>query len=492
MPRLVLALVAVLLASPFPILHAQRGLARRVDRLLDQAPFDRATWGVILMDSTGRVLYQRNADRLFVPASNTKLVVTAVASALFPPDYRTVTSLYGTGPVEDGVLHGNLVIYGRGDPTFSERCYGVDTLALGACETMWSRMKALADSLLARGVRRITGALVADGSFFDAQFVHPGWESYDLNWWYAAPVSALGFNDNSVNVRWGPGPRPDSPARISFEPALDNFLFENRTRTVDSGGATTVDFFRSPGTLQVWAEGTVAANRAPRTEYFALPDPNLYFAQALRFVLMERGVSVGGPTLATTDSMTYHLTRESPALVTFASRSLPDVIFPILNTSQNWFAEMLLKQLGKHMGEGGSWDAGLEVERRVLIDSMGIDSTAFSLSDASGLASNNLVAPRAFAQLLRYMWQHPNRDGFLEALPHAQQLGSLRTRFADTPLEGRVIAKTGSISRVNTLSGYIERERGGPLIFSVMLNDHTARYSTALDQIDSVVVELGR
>lgn len=492
MPRVLLAVVAVLMVSPVPVLHAQRDLAPRTDRLLDQPPFDRATWGVIVMDTAGRVLYERNADRLFIPASNTKLVVTAVASVLLPEDLRVATSLYATGPLVDGVLQGNLIIYGRGDPTFSERCYGVDTLALGACETMWSRMEALADRFISLGVRRITGSVVADGSYFDSEFVHPRWNTYDLNWWYAAPVSALAFNDNTVNVRWGPGSRAGAPARISFEPALGNFLFENRTITVDSGEATTIDFFRAPGADRIWAEGTVAANRSPHTEYFALPDPNLYFAQAFRAVLMKRDVSVGGPTLSTTDSMQHLLVRDTPALVTFESRSLADMLFPILNKSQNLFAEMLLKQLGKRFGDAGSWEAGLAVERRVLIDSMGIDSAAFSLSDASGLSSGNLITPRAFAQLLRYMWQHPRRRGFVAGLPRAGQRGSLRTRFAGNPLQGSVLAKTGSIDRVNTLSGYIERERGGPLIFSVMLNDHAARSSAARRQIDSVVVEVAR
>ncbi len=153
---------------------------------------------------------------------------------------------------------------------------------------------------------------------------------------------------------------------------------------------------------------------------------------------------------------------------------------------------MLLKQLGRLFGQAGSWDAGLDVERRVLTDSMSIDPGAFSLQDGSGLSSGNLIAPRALVRLLSFMWRHPNRAGFLDGLPRAQQPGSLEMRFRGTPLEGRVIAKTGSINRVNALAGYVTRDRGGPLIFAVMLNDHTATQRAALDQIDSVVVEFVR
>jgi D-alanyl-D-alanine carboxypeptidase/D-alanyl-D-alanine-endopeptidase (penicillin-binding protein 4) len=443
-------------------------------------------------DTAGRVRFARNADRLFIPASNTKLVVTAAASVLLPPDHRIETSIYGTGPLLDGVLEGDLVLYGRGDPSFSERCYGPDTLALGACEGLWDRLDALADSVYAHGIRHVAGALVGDGSYFDAQFLHPGWETYDVNWWYGSPVAALGFNDNSVNLTWAPGPAAGAPARITMEPDLGVLHLENRTRTIDSGRVSTLDFFRQPGTLNVWADGVVAIGRRPTTEYFALPDPNLYFAQAFRLVLARRGVSVAGTTMATTDSTRYRGVRQSPALVTFVSRSRDDLIFPILNTSQNWFAEMLVKTLGRRMGGVGSWEAGLEAERRFLIDSVGIDSTAFSLSDASGLSSGNLVAPRAFVQLLRYMWAHPHNGGFLRALPRAGAIGSLRTRYVDTPLAGRVVAKTGSIQHVNTLSGYIERDRGGPLIFAILANNHALAGSQVIRQIDSIVVETGR
>lgn len=479
---------ALALTSP----ASAQSLKTRLDRMLDAPPFDRATWGVVLTDSSGRVLYTRNADRLFVPASNTKLVVTAAASALLPPGFRIETSVYGAGPIEDATLHGDLVLYGRGDPGFSERCYGTDTLALGACERAGARMDALADSVVARGIRHVAGAVVGDGSFFDGEFLHPDWDTYDVNWWYGSPVGALGINDNAVEIAWRPGPAVDAPAAVSLAPDLGLLRFENRTRTTDSGTATTIDFFRVPGSLDLWGEGTVARDSRGRTEYFALPDPNLYAAAAFRAALARRGVSVAGPTRATVDSMAYAGARDGPPLVRYASRGRDDLIFPILNTSQNWFAEMLLKTLGRRRGTAGSWEQGLAVERRFLIDSARIDSAAFSLSDGSGLSASNLVSPGAFAQLLRYMWSHPQRAGFLRALPRSGQLGSLRTRFTGTSLEGRVVAKTGSIRHVNSLSGYIERERGGPLIFSVIANNHTVSGRAMLAQIDSIVVAMGR
>lgn len=346
------ALAGSLLALAPPPATPQGPLARRLDRLLDRPPFDRATWGVAVLDSAGRVLFERNADRLLIPASNAKLVVGAAALALLGPDYRITTSVYGGGPLEEGVLQGDLVVYGRGDPSFGQRCYDVDTLAVGACDSLWTRLDRLADSLVARGVQHVAGAVVGDGSYFESTLIHAGWEQYDLNWWYAAPVSGLGFNDNSLNVTWKPGPRVGAPAQVQFEPQLGNFSFENRSRTVPRGRARTIDFFRQPGTMLIWAQGDVPLDHGGRTEYFALPDPNLFFAQAFRVALGRKGVSVGGPTLSTTDSLRYREAREAPALVAERSRPLADMVFPVLNSSHNWFAEMLLKVLGRERGAG--------------------------------------------------------------------------------------------------------------------------------------------
>src|SRR5213075_1411591 len=150
-----------------PRTAALRGsLEHRLAQLVDAPLFDRATWGIYVVDDRGRVLYQRNADRLSVPASNTKLVVTAAAAVLLPSDYRVTTSLYVNGRVDAGVLSGDLILYGRGDPTWSARCYGVDTLAPGVCDSSFTAVDAIADSIRAHGIRRITGKLVGDGSYF--------------------------------------------------------------------------------------------------------------------------------------------------------------------------------------------------------------------------------------------------------------------------------------------------------------------------------------
>ncbi|HEV8303788.1 MAG TPA: D-alanyl-D-alanine carboxypeptidase/D-alanyl-D-alanine-endopeptidase [Gemmatimonadales bacterium] len=481
--------------TPPPRTTPLRGsLERRLTTLLDQPPFNRATWNVHVVDDRGRVLFSRNAERFSVPASNTKLVVSAAAAVLLPPDYRVRTSLYANGTIVEGVLEGDLILYGRGDPTWSQRCFGTDTLAAGVCDSTWTAVDAIADSVRARGIRRISGRVVGDGSYFEPVLTHWNWGSFDLNWWYAAPVSGLGFHDNSADFQITPGAAVDQPPTITWSPDLHLFAFENRARTgpADSGSTIGDNFFRKPGTMEIWAEGTAALGRAPWIESFALPDPNLYAARALAAALQKKGVSVEGGAASTTDSMVYRGARQANPLAEYLGRPLPDILFPILNTSQNWFAEMLLKILGRELGGAGSWEKGLDVEKRFLIDSVKIDSTAFALDDGSGLSAGNLVTPRAFVQLLDYMYRHPKRGPFLAALPRSAQPGSLLRRFTGTPFEGRVLAKTGSIFRVNSLSGYVERADGRRFTFSIQANGHSVPGRQMLAQIDSLVVEIGK
>jgi len=469
---------------------AGQSLSRRLDALLDAPPLDRHLWGIAVADTSGHTVFARNADRLFIPASNTKLLVTAAAAVLLRPDWTTRTSLYGTGPVSNGVLQGHLVLYGRGDPTMGRRCYAVDTTVSGACQVdAFAPLRALARDLAARGVTAIGGDVVGDGSWFEPAIVHPAWETGDLVWWYAAPVSGLGFTDNSLEVTATAG-APGAPATITVWPDFGNVVLENRTRSVAAGAPQTFDIVRDQGGGHLVATGDVAPASRPRPQYVAVEDPSLYTALALRQALAEAGIAVLGGTRSTVDSLLFQDARQGTALAEVESRPLRDWIFPILNTSQNWYAEMLLKQLGRQAGAEGSWDAGRRVVRRFLIDSVGVDSTEVSQSDGSGLSAQNLVAPMAFVRILSWMRRHPRYEVFAAGLPRSGSPGSLRNRFAGTPLEGRVLAKTGSIAGVNTLSGYVTRPDGKTFVISIQANHHTLTGRAMIAAIDSIVLEI--
>ncbi|HEX7024825.1 MAG TPA: D-alanyl-D-alanine carboxypeptidase/D-alanyl-D-alanine-endopeptidase [Gemmatimonadales bacterium] len=488
MRRTVAVLLAGILLAP-PL--AGQSLARRLNRLLDAPPFDRHFWGVVVMDTTGKVLFDRNGTRLFVPASNTKLVASAVATALLPPDFTVSTSVYASGPVDSGVVRGDLVLYGRGDPTMSRRCFDADTTRAGACETdPLRRMRELAAGLRARGVRSVAGDIVGDGSYFEPALVHETWEVDDLFWWYAAPVSALAFNDNSIDIHWAPGAEEGAPGRITVTPDFGDVTVENRTWT-SALGPTSMEVGRL-GPLALWTGGSIATTANPRTSFIALPDPNRYAASALRQALADAGISVRGATGSTTDSTRYAEARRSAPLAETVSRPLGEWLVAILGPSQNLFAEMLLKQLGKQFGGEGSWRAATRFERRFLIDSVGLDSTQFSLRDGSGLSHTNVISPRSFATLLLWLRRQPHFAAFERALPVSGRSGTIRTRMVGTPVEGRVAAKTGSIFRVNTMSGYVLMPNGRTRIFSIQTNNHDLGGAAMIARIDSLVVEIGR
>ncbi|HEX6750564.1 MAG TPA: D-alanyl-D-alanine carboxypeptidase/D-alanyl-D-alanine-endopeptidase [Longimicrobium sp.] len=339
---------------------ASLSLADRIDAILARPANRRADWGIEVRElATGRLLYSRNAGRLFIPASNLKLLVTSTAAHHLAPDYRYRTTVYATGPVRDGVLQGDVVLYGRGDPLISDRGGRRRT---GAWEE-------LADSLLAAGVHRVAGGVVADDSYFEPAHLRPDWKPSDLRWWYAAPVGALGYNDNAVQTRSG--------------------------------------------------------------EFAAVPNGAEYAGGSFRDVLESRGIALDRHDVRVVTDPAR--TDTAASLGSHWSDPLPEVIAPILLNSQNWIAETLLKTVGREVRGVGSWDAGIAVERDFLTRVVGIDSADFRLRDGSGLSANNGVTPRAFVQLLGYVARTPEMSVVRASLPVSGREGSLKTRLTDLP-----------------------------------------------------------
>ena len=443
---------------------------------------DRAHWGVAVYDlEAARWVTLYNADRWFVPASNLKLVVSATALERLGPDYAFRTSLYGTGPIEDGELEGDLVLYGRGDPNLSGR----------HAPGMLSIFEGLADSLAARGIERIRGDLVADESFFDDDRTRGDWSAYDILWWYAAPVGALGFNDNSIDFHIRPGAGVGERPVVEGEPRSAFYTLENRATTGPAGSEVTFDLTRNPGTNRIVAYGSLPLDAEPRIEYFAVVDPARWAGTVFREVLEARGVEIEGKT------RTVSSPGDSPVaagdaihLVSHTSVSLGKVVEAINGRSQNWHAEQVLKTLGRELRGEGSWKAGLAVERETL-QRLGVDTLDFELKDGSGLASTNLATPRGLATLLARAVDRPWGEVFAASLPVAGRTGSLRRRYLGTEAEARVRAKTGFIENVYALSGYLTTTAEREYAFSVIVNGTGAGIEEeAQDAIDRLVVEL--
>ncbi len=486
---------AILVTLLVPSLASSQSLTKRLNERLTRAPFDRHHWGVAVLDEQGKLLFGHNAERLFTPASNTKLIVTATATMLLGPDATVRTPVYLDGPVNQGTLEGNVILYGNGDATWASRCYAVDSLAAGACTTdPFAPLRPVAGALKRLGVRQITGQVVGDGSFFEPAIHHPTWEIGDLVWAYGAPVSGLGFNENTIQATIRPGPTPGALASISLWPDLGALAVDNRLVTVPDSERSRMEWTRGPDGVTAVVTGTIRVSDRERRNTLAAPDPNRYAALALHQVLADSGIVVLGGVSSTTDPLATQAARRSPPVAEIVSRPIRDWVFPVLNVSQNWVAEMLLKQLGKRFESEGSWEAGIKVERRFLIDVVGADSTQFSVQDGSGLSAQNSVSPLTFARLLAFMQKQPQYAAFAAGMPQSGSVGSLRNRFLTTPVAQRVWAKTGSIAQVNSLSGYIGGTTLGGAhcrIFSVQAMNHILGGQTMIRAIDSVVTDIG-
>jgi D-alanyl-D-alanine carboxypeptidase/D-alanyl-D-alanine-endopeptidase (penicillin-binding protein 4) len=488
--RALLAAALVARAAPLPIAaqaadnlaparasgatRTPSSLRERIEAVLARPSLSRADWGIEVRDAaSGRLLYARNADRLFIPASNLKLLVTTTAANYLPVDYRYRTTLYGTGPVRGGALEGDLVLYGRGDPLISDR-YGRNRTAV------WEE---LADSLRARGITRVTGQVVADDSHFEATHLRPDWEAYDLRWWYAAPVGALGFNDNSVEVHIQPG-EVGQRALVSWQPKSEYVEVENRTVTVGARSRSTFDLERA-GPRRIRAVGQMPSSAGADVEFFAVENGAEYAGVTFRETLERKGIAIGRPAVRVVSSPAASPAAGATVLAEHWSDPLPRVIAPILLSSQNWIAETLLKTVGREVRGEGSWDAGIEVEREFLTRQVGIDSADIQLRDGSGLSAGNLVTPRALVQLLSYVHRTPRMRVVRDNLPVSGREGSLKARFSDLP--GRVAAKTGYIGNVDSLSGFVTMDDGRTAVFSIIANKSGQPSSRMKAAIDDVV-----
>lgn len=429
--------------------------------------------GVVVMDAaSGEVLAEHMADRGFATASNMKLVSSAVALWTLGAEYQARTELLQLGSIDDGVLVGDLLLLGRGDPT----------LPVGA-------LTEFAAAVRDAGITRIAGRVRADGSWLGNERRGRGWQWDYLDAGYAAPFSALCLNGNCVRLTIHPG---NDGRRLQVlrepraEPAPDVDL-----ELLPAGSRTRIRVARELGSDRITIAGEMARDSKPVVDAVAVRDPEAFAAAALRQALVDAGIEVAdGSALAIADAerMTRRVlaTRQAPALAA--------IVRPLLESSDNLYAEVVwrtaAREAGRERTTTGAARHTAEFFRRI-----GIDPTGAVFADGSGLSRRNLVQPRQLAEMLRWIDREaPFRAEFVAGLPVAGESGTLRRRFRSQPgrARGRVRAKTGFISRVVALSGYVERPDpdAAPLVFVALVNDFTCSAQAAKDAVDAFVEEL--
>jgi D-alanyl-D-alanine carboxypeptidase/D-alanyl-D-alanine-endopeptidase (penicillin-binding protein 4) len=490
--------------KPQPKPQTLTELQARIAASLDQPQFASARWGARIITTQGSTVFERDADKLFMPASSMKLYTTAAALDAFGPDFKFKTSVYATRPTAaGGVLRGDLILYGRGDPNLSARFEQGEKIDEFTPAERIGPIEALADQIQARGIRRITGDLIGDDSYFATDWLGAGWEWDDAQFYYGAEVSALAVNDNVVTFNVAPAKRAGAAPTITVEPETAYVKIINHV-TTSGNGQTRIGVHRPLGSNTVEFFGTIPRTIKEHRVNIAIHDPASFAATLLREALARRGIRVLGRIrrLDTVARLAQPLDEAKLTEVANVSSQPLSVLLKVINKpSQNLHTEIMLRQLGVRRGGAAELDdygrprsaeaRGLEVLRRFL-QAAGIETERLSLRDGSGLSRHNLITPRATVRLLEFMAAHPHSAVYRDSLPVAGVDGTLERRLRDTAAAGNVRAKTGTLSYVNAISGYLTTKRGQMLIFSLMGNNYTGpgREVTAVfDQICVMLAE---
>ncbi|HEX8778256.1 MAG TPA: D-alanyl-D-alanine carboxypeptidase/D-alanyl-D-alanine-endopeptidase [Rhodanobacter sp.] len=470
--------------------QAAATLAARIDAIIRQPRYAAAGWGiaVVALDS-GRTLYTHQADKLFQPASTAKLFTAALSLGTLDPGYRIPTRLLSAAAVRHGRLEGPLLLYGMGDPT------------LGTPDANPDWADDLAAQLAGRGIRRIRGDLIADDSYFTGSPLGSGWEASDLLGWFAAPASALSVHENTVVLTVAPAARAGESARLDFAPAVAAPPLAGMLATAPPHGREDINFYRAPGDPLLHAFGSVAAGTPPRSYRLAIPDPARQAGLELRAALARHGVRLKGALrVQHWPERDDALRANARVLAEVLSPPVAEILAQGLKRSQNLYLQNLLQIDGIRAqataaGQPDAPEGFLSSEAwglralRALLERIGIAPSSVLLEEGTGLSRGDLVTPAAMVRLLQYLAAQPYAATLRGMLPVAGVDGTLEWRLRDGPATDKVQAKTGSMTHVHSLAGYVTTADGRPLAFAILLDNYarTPGEPRANRDIDAIV-----
>lgn len=475
-------------ATPTPITAA--ALRAELETMLASPRFAGALWGVSVVSlPTGEVLFTHGAERRMSPASNTKLFTAALALDRLGGASRLQTHVLATQPVDQaGVLRGDLVIAGRGDPSWNPRRSGQP----------WAEVFApVVDVLRRAGVRRITGDVVADGTYLRVPPFGASWTADDLMEDYGAEVSGVVLDENYVEFEVAPGAAPGAAASVGWRQPGHGLTLDNRVVTGPAESAPALRVLRFPGETTVRVLGTIPVAAQPRMLEATVPRPAEWYAAELVAALRGAGIAVEGRARGVRWPEKPEEPRAPVILGTVPSAPVREMVRVMMKDSNNLRASLLFDLAGEltRSPDTPAWRTSEELgaaDLQAFLRERGIPAAEAILEEGSGLSRNNLVSPAVIVALLQRMAEHREAAAWLDALPVAGVDGSLRARFRGGPAEGKVRAKTGTLRWAHSLSGYVDTVGGARLAFAVMLNRHRVQPGApeARAEIDALVERL--
>ncbi|WP_445300004.1 D-alanyl-D-alanine carboxypeptidase/D-alanyl-D-alanine endopeptidase [Microcoleus sp. AT3-A2] len=445
-------------------------LGAQVDAIANRPEFSRSRWGILIQPlSSTTTLYSRDATKYFIPASNAKLLTTAAALQKLGADFRIKTSVYSGE-------NGSLYVAGRGDPSIAE-----------------AQLKSLAQQLKQRGISQVN-QLIGDDSYFQGSAVNPNWEWEDAQAGYGAPINSLIFNQNAIDLLLSPQAL-GQPLKVTFVEAklANQWQLQNNTVTVAQNESEFIEIGRELDRPIIRVGGQLKVGAEPESAYVAVVNPANNFLQYFQQALAAEGIPVKQALVA---SASRNLNQE---LATVESPPLAELVRETNRESNNLYAEVLLRLLGKvtdkmPVPQENTGESGLK-ELKTVLTQLGVNPNSYILADGSGLSRHNLISPEALVQTLRLMANSPAASIYRQSLPIAGESGTLKNRFNITPNRVIMQAKTGTMSGVSALSGYIEVPNYEPLVFSIIVNQSdlsTAKMRSATDEIVLLLNRLRR
>lgn len=482
----VLSVIIICLLSMLRPCQATAGdLARDLKAIISDPAVRSAKIGIVVGSmTTERSIFEHNPDRLLVPASNMKLVTSAAALIVLKPDYRYETRLVTNGSVRSGILRGDLIVEGSGDPTISGYFNENDPVYV---------FKDWTKRLAAMGISEIHGDLVIDNSAFPESPYGEGWNMDDANRCFCAPRDAFTFNNNCIQLEIIPSAQKQQGFQFVMEPVSDYIRLVNRLSSRKAAGRDTVRFnYTDPRTLQVL--GSKRPGSAATIHYVPMRFPALFGGFVFKETLASGGIKITGNILCARNCPnTVDITQRKGSgrlseLAVYRSVRLSEIIKVVNKLSNNLYTEMLLFAIGRTPGSTYTTKNAAAIAFQAL-DKAGIDMSGAVMADGSGLSRYNLVSPRQLARLLKVMAGSPYSSHLYESLPIMSVDGTLSRRLKGSRASGLIRAKTGTIAGVRSLSGYMTTYNDEKLVFSIISNGHTS--TAAIDKVvDKIIMRL--